>query len=448
MTAELTLTPAVRVKLSAMMFLAVLRLGRVVRDDGHVPAADPAVLRHQSGAAYSTTALAAIVSPFFVGMVADRFFATEKRPRRCCTWSAPCCSIYVSTLTTFGGVLLGAAGLHALLHADAGAQQLAVVPPDERSRRSSSPAIRVLGTIGWIVAGLVIGALQVPRRPPLPLQLAAARVARASASSRSRCRTRRRSQAGRTRSTVRDVLGLDALQLMKDRSFAIFVLGSFLVCIPLQFYYAFTEPVPQRDRRRPTRPAKQTLGQMSEIGFMLVMPFFFLRLGVKWMLLVGMAAWTARYVLFAFGNNHELVWMLYVGILLHGICYDFFFVTGQIYVDNKAPPQVDPGGAQGFIAFVTLRRRHVHRLVGVGAGRGPLRAAGAADVVTHDWTCDLARAGRDGLRDHPAVRLLLRRGQGGREGGLSGPWRVSSRSRRSSSRRATSRSGSRSSWAS
>ena len=136
------------------------------------------------------------------------------------------------------------------------------------------------------------------------------------------------------------------------RAVYLFVLGSFLICIPLQFYYAFANLF-LNELGMVNAAGKMTLGQMSEIGFMLVMPWFFARLGVEWMLLVGMAAGTARYVLFAQGNTGSLSWMLYLGILLHGVCYDFFFVTGQIYVDERAPADLR-SAAQGLIAFVTL----------------------------------------------------------------------------------------------
>jgi MFS family permease len=138
---------------------------------------------------------------------------------------------------------------------------------------------------------------------------------------------------------------------MKSPSFAIFAIGSFLVCIPLAFYYAWTNPF-LNEIGVVNAAGKQTMGQMSEIFFMLVMPVFFVRLGIKKLLIIGMAAWAARYFLFAYGNSGPLVWMLYLGIILHGVCYDFFFVTGQIYVDRVASNKIR-GAAQGFIAFLT-----------------------------------------------------------------------------------------------
>src|SRR5262249_39167562 len=236
------------------------------------------------------------------------------------------------------------------------------------------PPIRVLGTIGWIVAGLVIGTLGL-EATAVPMRIAAAGAAALGLFCFALPHT---PPPKKSRVTLRDVLGFDALGLMRERSFAVFVIGSFLICIPLQFYYAFANLF-LNELHVSNAAGKMTLGQMSEIFFMLVMPWFFRRLGVKYMLLVGMAAWTARYALFAYGDNGALVWMLYAGILLHGICYDFFFVTGQIYVDRKAPGDLR-AAAQGFIAFVTL---------GVGMLIGSWVSGRVVDAfrvgADHDW---------------------------------------------------------------
>jgi nucleoside transporter len=239
------------------------------------------------------------------------------------------------------------------------------------------PPIRVLGTIGWIVAGIVIGTLGL-EATARPLQLAAAGSLLLGLFCLALPHTPPMPTSGE-RATVSTILGLDALKLLGERSFAVFVLGSFLVCIPLQFYYAFANLF-LNELNVTNAAGKMTLGQMSEIFFMLVMPWFFRRLGVKWMLLVGMAAWTARYTFFALGNNADLVWMLYAGILLHGICYDFFFVTGQIYVDRKAPADLR-AAAQGFIAFVTLG---VGMFIGSWAS-GKVVDAFRVELVGHAW---------------------------------------------------------------
>jgi nucleoside transporter len=280
-------------------------------------------------------------------MVADRSYATEKL--LAVLHLVGSIILYLaSTQTAFGPlytVLLG----YTLCFMPTLALSNSLSFRQMRDPGSEFPGVRVLGTIGWIVAGLTIGTLGL-EATALPMRLAAAGSIVLGLFSLALPHTPPQKLGHRP--TLGDVLGLDALKLMRDRSFAVFVLGSFLVCIPLQFYYAFTNPF-LNEIGVVNAAGKMTLGQMSEIGFMLVMPWFFRRLGVKYMLVVGMAAWAARYVLFAYGDNGALVWMLYAGILLHGICYDFFFVTGQIYVDTKAPADLR-AAAQGFIAFVTL----------------------------------------------------------------------------------------------
>ena len=363
----------VRLKLSVMMFLEYFIWGAWYVTMGTWLGA-LGFSGEQIGLTYGTTALAAMISPFFVGMIADRFFATE-RLLAVLHLAGAAALFYASTQTVFWPLYI-AVLVHTLFYMPTLALTNSISFRQMRDPGREFPPVRVLGTIGWIVAGLVVGTMGV-EATGRPMQLAAAGSIAMAAFCLLLPHTPP-SVTGRVR--VRQVLGLDALQLMNDRSFAVFVIGSFLVCIPLQFYYAFANPF--LNAIGVTNAAgKMTMGQMSEIVFMLLMPWFFRRLGVKQMLLVGMAAWVARYVLFAYGNNAELVWMLYGGILLHGICYDFFFVTGQIYVDQKAPPQMR-AAAQGFITFVTYG---VGMLIGSWLSGLVVDAYALPDGGGHDW---------------------------------------------------------------
>ena len=330
----------------------------------------------QLGLAYGSTALAAIVSPFFVGMVADRFFATEKI-MAVLHLAGAALLFYVSTLSDFNAfypVLL----IYTLCYMPTLALANSLSFRQMTDPGKEFPGVRVLGTIGWIVAGYVINLLGFGTSAGM-FQTAAAASLLLGLYSFTLPHTPPSKTGGPV--TMRDILGLDALALMKERSFAIFVLGSFLICIPLQFYYGLAGTF-LSEIGVPNVASKMTLGQWSEIGFMLLMPFFFVRLGVKWMLIVGMLAWTVRYALFALGDAGSGMWMLYFGILLHGICYDFFFVTGQIYVDKRAPKHLR-GAAQGFIAFVTLG-------VGMFIGSlvfGPVVEANVvAGAIPHNWS--------------------------------------------------------------
>jgi nucleoside transporter len=326
----------------------------------------------QIGYTYLMNNIAAIISPFFVGMVADRYFASQKVMGALHLLGGVI--LYVSADVTAVGWLVFGLLLYNLAYMPTLALVNAVSFHQMESPDAQFPRVRVWGTIGWIVAGLTITLIQFKffadvEKSSIPLKMAA--IASIVMGFYSFTLPNTPPQNVGKEVTAGEVLGVKALRLMKERSFFVFVLCSLLISIPLAFYYNFTNLF-LNDLGMQGAAGKQSMGQMSEVIFMVLMPFFFVRLGVKKMLLVGMLAWVARYALFANGHLGPSVWMLYAGILLHGVCYDFFFVTGQIYTDQKASRDIR-ASAQGFIALITY---------GVGIGLGSLVSGYVVDGFT------------------------------------------------------------------
>jgi len=369
---------ATRVKLSVMMFLEYFVYGAWYVTAGTYFIETLKFNGGQAGLAYGSMGIAAMISPFFVGMVADRFFSSE-RVMAVLLIIGAVVLYYVSTITTFSSfypLLI----IYALTFMPTLALANSISFDHIENPARDFPKIRVLGTIGWIVAGVLVGTLGI-ESTAIPMKIAAAGSLVFGLFALTLPHTPPHAAGQRLR--VRDVLGLDALSLFKDKSFTVFVVGSFMLVIPLQFYYTFTNAF-LNESGMTQAATKMTLGQASELGFMLLLPWFLTRLGIKRIMLLGMAAWAVRYLFFAYGNTGPNLWMLYAGILIHGMCYDFFFVSGQIYVDEQATLKIR-AAAQGLIAFVTLGIGNVIGSWLSGLVVQAYQITGPNGAITHDW---------------------------------------------------------------
>lgn len=371
-------------RLSMMMFLEFFIWGAWFVTLGTFLGNNIQATGGQIGMAFSTQSWGAIVAPFIVGLIADRYFNAER---------------ILGVLHLLGAGLMymmyGSESFstfypYVLIYMICYMPTLALVN-SVSFNQMTDPAkefslVRVFGTIGWIVAGLVISfAFRWDSEAGIAdgmlkntfLMTAIASLVLGVFSFTLPKTPPKISKSDKV--TVSDILGLDALKLLTDRNFLVFFISSILICIPLAFYYQNTNPfLVEVGMANPT--AKMTLGQGSEILFLLLLPFFFKRLGFKWTILIGMLTWGIRYLLFAYGNAGDLAFMLILGIALHGICYDFFFVSGQIYTDSKAGEKIK-SAAQGLITLATYG---IGMLVGFWV-TGKITDNYLLDDSTHNW---------------------------------------------------------------
>jgi nucleoside transporter len=327
----------------------------------------------QIGAAYSALAIATIISPFFVGMVADRYFAAQR---------------LMAVLHIIGGGLLFMATqidnpnvfywvilAYSLLYMPTIALSNSIAFNQMTDPGRQFPWIRVFGTIGWIVAGLMISTLGVEKSPTTFHMAALASIVLGFFSFMLPHTPPKGKTSGATASSA---LGTEAFVLFRDKPYLVFFIAAILVCIPLSFYYSQTSGF-LTELGMDNVAGKMTMGQISEAVFILAIPFLFNSIGVKRMIIIGMIAWVLRYVCFAYGNMDAGAWMLYAGIILHGICYDFFFVTGYMYTEKKAGEKIK-NAAQGLFTVATY---------GVGMVIGTAFSGFVADnyktETGHDW---------------------------------------------------------------
>ena len=344
-----------RIQLSAMMFLEFFIWGAWFVTLGTFLGNNLSATGAESGQVFSTQSWGAIIAPFVIGLIADRFINAEK---------------ILGVLHILGALLMyqmyNAENIavfypYVLIYMICYMPTLALVNSVSFNQMTNPEkefsVIRVFGTLGWIVAGLLISFLfhwdseQGTKDGLLKNTFLLSGAASLVLGLFSFTLPKTPPKGKGTKVSLSDILGLDALKLLKDKNFLIFFVSSILICIPLAFYYQNTNSfLSNIGVTNPT--GKMTIGQISEVLFLLLLPVFFNRFGFKKTILIGMLAWALRYILFAYGNAGDLTFMLLIGIALHGICYDFFFVSGQIYTDSKAGEQ-HKSAAQGLITLAT-----------------------------------------------------------------------------------------------
>lgn len=349
------MSPKIKFQLSFMMFFEFfiwggwfVTLGTFLGENLNASGGEIAL-------AFSTQSWGAIIAPFIIGLIADRFFNAERILG--VLHLAGAALMYMMSQTTEFAVFYP----YVLGYMIAYMPTLALVNSVSFNQMNDPakqfPLVRVWGTIGWILAGLAISfafkwdSIENIQNGMLSNTFLMVGVASAILGIFSFTLPKTPPKGKGEKATISDILGLEALGLLKDRNFLIFFLSSVLICIPLAFYYQNISPF-LTEYKVENSTAWASLGQISEVGFMLLLPFFFKKYGFKKTILFGMLAWGIRYLLFAYGNAGDLFFMLVIGIALHGICYDFFFVSGQIYTDSKAGDKVK-SAAQGLITLAT-----------------------------------------------------------------------------------------------
>ncbi len=363
---------SVRIQLMLMMFLQFFTWGSWYGQMSVYLGKQLNATGDQIGNAYLAFSIAMIISPF-IGAVADRYFAAQKVLGFLNLVGAGLLFVLsqINDASNFFWFILA----YCLCFAPCIALTTSISMRHIASPEKDFPTIRVMGTIAWIAVTNLIGTLELGDKVAI-FQIAMFTSAAMGLLAFTLPNTPPRATGP---VNIGQIIGSDAFTLFKDRSFVIFFIASVAICIPLSFYYAFANPS-LRDAGMGYVENKMSLGQVSEVAFMLLIPLAFSRLGVKWMLAVGLISWIVRFLFFGYGDAATSEWMLYAAILLHGVCFDFFFVTGQIYTDTKAGERIK-SQAQGLITLATYG-------LGMGIGSwlgGKVVAANTnADKIT-DW---------------------------------------------------------------